>query len=619
MSRKLEDLWREINSPYLDEALDLDDEARQRWLDELEGRLPAAAAAVRSSLDELERLNDIDFLGGAGPLTPTASPQGALLGRRIGAYVIDAEIGRGGMGSVWRAKRADGRFEGYVAIKFVHLSYLGNSVEQRFKLEGRLLARLNHPSIARLIDAGVLDGAHPFIVIEYVDGEPIDVYCERRALPLEDRIRIFLDVLAAVAHAHSKLVVHRDLKPSNVFVTGGGIVKLLDFGIAKLLEEGDELAELTLASPSALTPRYAAPEQLLGQPVTTATDVYTLGLLLYVLLAGVHPVSPESHSRVEQIQAVLATELPRPSLIAVGSPARRRALEGDLDNIIAKALRKSPAERYLSVSAFADDLRRFLDHEPVQARPDTNTYRLAKFLRRNRAAVLAGSLIICGLIGISSFALLQMFAARTQRDLALYREKLANAQSDLTAFTVSDTLTDASSELKRQRLDRARTFIAARFRRDPLIAGRLLIDVSGRYIEIGENKIAAEVIQEAEAIGRRTGDPEYIAQLACIRTQDLAIARDLPAARMQLAKGLSYMRRVRDVRPELNAECATAGAFVAQSNGDFAKAIALLSDAVGTLERAGLTDEGRYANTRNDLARAFLFAGNFQRAWEVES
>jgi len=343
LSRELEDIWREINSPYLDEALDLDGEARQRWLDELERRLPAVAAEVRSSLGELARLEEIDFLGGAGPHTSMALRQGGLVGRRIGAYVIDAEIGHGGMGSVWRAKRADGRFEGFVAIKFVHLSYLGNSAEQRFKLEGRLLARLNHPSIARLIDAGVLDGAHPYIVIEYVDGEPIDVYCERRALALEDRILLFLDVLAAVAHAHSKLVVHRDLKPSNVFVTGGGAVKLLDFGIAKLLEEGGELTELTLASPSALTPQYAAPEQLLGQPVTTATDVYTLGLLLYVMLAGVHPVSPESHSRARQIQEILATELPPPSLIAVGSPARRRALEGDLDNIIAKALRKSPA------------------------------------------------------------------------------------------------------------------------------------------------------------------------------------------------------------------------------------------------------------------------------------
>ena len=609
--------WQRV-SEHLDEVLGLAQPECVQYLAALEGKDSQLAVRLRGLLAARAQTGFARFLSRPPELIPDGVTEASLIGRRVGSYVIDAEIGSGGMGSVWRASRADGRFEARVAIKFVHLSWLGKSGEQRFRLEGRLLARLNHPSIARLIDAGVLDGTHPYIIMEYVDGEPIDLYCDARALGMEARIRLFLGVLSAVSHAHRQLVVHRDLKPSNVLVTRVGAIKLLDFGIAKLIDEEGDSAELTHSSANVLTPQYAAPEQLLGQPVTTVTDVYTLGLMLYVLLTGAHPLSPATRSRAEIIHTIVAKEVPRPSLVATES-ARRRALAGDLDNILAKALRKNPSERYLSVGEFADDLERFLAHRPVQARADTVTYRIARFVRRNRGVVLIGVLVVCGLIGISTFALMQMFSACAQRDLAAYQVKLAKAQSDLTAFIIADTLGGVSHDVMRERLDRARTFVATRFRHDPLLAGRLLIDVSGRYIDIGENQTAAEVIREAETIGRRMGDPEYIAELACIRAQDLAIARDLPAARVQLDIGLANTRRMREVPPALTDECASGGAFVAQADGDFAQAVAVLRNAVGVLERAGLKGEARYTSASNDLARAYLLAGDFHEAWDVES
>jgi len=609
--------WQRV-SEHLDRVLELTQPECARYLAALEGTDFQVAVLLRQLLAAREQTGFAQFLGESPPLVPDALAEATLVGRRVGPYVIEAEIGSGGMGSVWRASREDGRFEARVAIKFVHLSWLGRGGEQRFKLEGRLLARLNHPSIARLIDAGVLDGTHPYMVMEYVDGEPIDRYCQLRALGIEARIRLFLQVLAAVVHAHSQLVVHRDLKPSNVLVTRGGAVKLLDFGVAKLLDEGRDSPEITHSSARALTPLYAAPEQLLGHPVTTGTDVYALGLMLYVLLTDTHPFLQEVGSRAELIQTLLVKEIPRPSLIATEA-GRRRALAGDLDNILAKALEKSPSERYLSAGAVAVDIERFLAHQPVQARRDTAAYRLTRFVRRNRSAVLGGVLVGCGLIGISLFAVTQMLAARTQRDLALYQLKLANAQADLTGFVVADTLGGVSRDVLRERLDRARKFVTSRFRRDPLLVGRLLIDVSGRYVDIGESQTAAEVIREAEAIGLRMDDAEYIAELACIRAQDLVIAGDLPAARVQLDKGLENMQRVHEAPPSLIDECASGGAFVAQADGDFVRAVGLLSDAVKALERAGIKDAPRYTSASNDLARAYLQAGDFHRAWDVES
>jgi hypothetical protein len=251
------------------------------------------------------------------------------------------------------------------------------------------------------------------------------------------------------------------------------------------------------------------------------------------------------------------------------------------------------------------------------ARPDTVAYRVSKFVRRNRGTVVGGVLIALGLIGTSAFALFQLVEARAQRDLAVAEARRANAQSNLTEFLVGDTLSHVPQDAVRQRLDRARQFIAARFRRDRLVAGRLLVDVSGRYIDIGDHRTAAEVIQEAQAIGRRADDPEFNAELACIRTEDLAIARDMPAARVQLATGLGNMHRLPTVPPGLTADCAIAAAFVAQADGDFSRAVANLRHATESLERAGLYGTSRYTSTSDELARALLLTGDFRETWQI--
>jgi serine/threonine-protein kinase len=606
--------WRTY-SEYLERALELPESERASWLAALASSRPDIANEIEKTLAARGLDGYEEFLSNA-PVSCLPNASATFVGRRVGHYIIESEIGRGGMGSVWRARRADGRFEGTVAIKFVHAYWLGRAGEDRFRSEGRMLGSLDHPNIARLIDAGVIDGLQPYLVLEYAEGESIDVYCDRLQLGVEARVALFQGVLAAVAHAHSHLIVHRDLKPANVIVIRDGTVKLLDFGIAKLLKQ-DGAEAPTQMSAQALTPQYAAPEQLLGRPVTTATDVYALGLVLYLLLTGVHPAGDVSRSTAEMIHAIVKDEPLRPSMV-LGLPiARRRLLEGDLDTILGKALKKDPQERYASVTAFAEDLKRFLSHEPISARPDTLPYRVAKFVRRNRAGVVTGLLVAIGLIATSAFALTQMHSARAQRDRALEEAKRANAQADLTQYILDDKVSQLSPAEESQRLNRARQFLDARFRSDPLTAARLLIDVSGRYIDIGDFRTASAVSLEAETVGHRFNDPGILGQLACVRTQDLAIAGDFKASRAELALGVAQMRRLNPAPAGLEAECAIAEAFIVEADGNFSLAVDDLRKAVADLDQAGMHASDRYLATSNELANALAISGQFREAVDI--
>jgi serine/threonine-protein kinase len=605
--------WRTF-SEYLERALELPEPERASWLAALASTHPDIAGELERALASRDREGFAEFL--SNPLmSPPPDISTTFVGRRVGPYVIESEIGWGGMGSVWRARRADGRFEGTVAIKFVHAFWLGRVGEERFRSEGRMLGSLDHPNIARLIDAGVVD-SQPYLVLEYAEGEPIDVYCDRVRLGIEARVALFQGVLAAVGHAHSHLIVHRDLKPANVIVMRDGTVKLLDFGIAKLLKQ-DGVEALTQLSAQVVTVQYAAPEQLLGRPVSTATDVYALGLVLYLLLTGVHPAGDVTRSTAELIHTIVKDEPLRPSM-AAGLPAdRRRLLKGDLDTILAKALKKDPEERYTSVAAFAEDLRRFLSHEPISARPDTLPYRVAKFVRRNRGGVVTGLLVAIGLIATSAFALTQMHSAQAQRDRALNEAKRASAQADLTQYILDDKASALSTEQEGQRLNRARQFVDARFRSDPLTAARLLIDVSGRYIDIGDFRTASAVSLEAETIGHRFDDAEILGQLACIRTEDLAIADDFKAARAELALGLAQLRRLDSAPAGVEAECATAEGFVVRADGYFSLAVEHLRKAVADLDEAGMHGSDRYLASSNDLANALAISGQYREAVEI--
>jgi serine/threonine protein kinase len=408
--------WGEL-SRLLDDALDMSLELRAAWLDARRAENPRVAADLEALLNREALIDAEGFLDEShAPELPESS---TLAGQTLGSYLLERPIGEGGMGSVWLARRNDGRFEGHAAIKFLSLAVAGPVGEARFRREGSALARLSHPNIARLLDAGVTLTGLPYLVLEFIAGKPIDEWCDAHKLSVDARLRLFQQVLAAVAHAHANFIVHRDLKPENILVTDEGIVKLLDFGIAKLLDqEGAPAHPVTATRGGAFTYKYAAPEQIRGQSITTSTDVYGLGVVLYELLTGRHPSSPHANTPAEFVVAILDSEyVPLSRAIAKGagvadgdavmltndrstSPEKlRRILAGDLENIVATALKKDPAERYPTVAALAEDVQHFLDHEPVRARAESLRYRAGKFVRRNRVPVTLAVLALLGLAG----------------------------------------------------------------------------------------------------------------------------------------------------------------------------------------------------------------------------
>lgn len=425
MPRMDRERWDHLR-PYFDKALDLAPDDRAALLAALAIDDPAAAGELRDMLDSCARLEADGFLEHEWTRPHLPSRARDRSGMRAGAYTIGRLLGRGGMGEVWLASRHDGRFEGQCAIKLLDATVRPGAHADRFEREGRFLARIDHPNVARLLDAGTMED-QPYLALEYVEGQRIDDYCRDKELSARARVRLFLDVVSAVAHAHSRLVVHRDLKPSNVLVTADGRVKLLDFGIAKLLEpepgRGDDT--LTQQGELLLTPEYAAPEQLRGGESTTATDVYQLGMLLYVLLVGRHPWQDVVSNRAERLQRAMDSQVPRAS-DAAGDPAGRQ-LRGDLDAILAMALRAAPADRYATAAAMQDDLQRFLDGQPVVARRGAKAYRLRKFVQRHRVAVAASFAAALALVAALSYALVQARTARAE----------ARRAEDINAFILS--------------------------------------------------------------------------------------------------------------------------------------------------------------------------------------
>ena len=409
--------WQKVSS-HLDHALSLSEPERGVWMNSFRVSNPELAGIVEELLAEHDASEIEQFL--ERPLLEIA--ESSLAGQTIGPYTLISPLGHGGMGVVWLAARSDGRFERRVAIKFLKFAVASRIGEKRFRQEGQILGQLRHPHIAELIDAGVTSTGEPFLVLEYVEGEPIDEYCDRHKLNVEARIKLFLDVLGSVAHAHSNLIVHRDIKPPNVLVRNDGQVKLLDFGIAKLLgPDGNSAAiQATRESQGALTPQFAAPEQITGGTITTAADVYALGVVLYMILTGQHPAGPGPHSPATLVKAIVETEPTRSSdavTTDAGTAAAEkrgatpdklhRQLRGDLDTVLAKALKKNPQERYVSVTAFADDLGRYLKHQPISARPDSIRYRAAKFIRRNRMGLSAVTLALSAILAASGVAVYQ--------------------------------------------------------------------------------------------------------------------------------------------------------------------------------------------------------------------
>lgn len=509
------DQWQAV-SPFLDHALSLPQEQRTEWLRDFCTQRPDLADLVGKLLEEHRALAQEHFLE-QEPLRPADDP--SITGEILGAYKLISRIGEGGMGNVWLAERVDGRFERQAAVKFLHFALASPGAAERFKREGRILGQLTHPHIAELIDAGVTAKGDPYLVLEYVKGEQIDEYCDERKLGMDARIELFLDVLGAVAHAHANLVVHRDIKPSNVLVSSDGEVKLLDFGIAKLLADDSNPAPatlLTLESGSALTPQFAAPEQVTGGSITTITDVYVLGVLLYVLLTGQHPAGPGPHSPAALVKAITETDPPRPSDVVGAldeasakkrgaSPEKlRRRFRGDLDLIVGKALKKNPQERYASVAAFGDDLRRYLRHEPISVRPDTVSYRVTKYVRRHRVGIALAASFLLLLAGFSITQAVELRRITRERDRA---DRIADFTTGI--FKVSDPGERiGNSVTAREILDKASKDIDKELSKDPELQAQMMHVMGRAYMMLGLQSQAQSLFERSIKLGRSSVGPD---------------------------------------------------------------------------------------------------------------
>ena len=635
MSNLSPERWRAV-SPHLDRALDLSDAERAACVESLRAQDPALAADLEALLEEHRTLTRHGFLE-----QPAAPPPGvarpvapSLEGQVFGAYTLVSPIGEGGMGTVWLARRSDGRYEREVAIKVPGVSLLGTGGGERFKREGGFLGRLAHPNIAALIDAGVTPAGQPYLVLEHVAGDQIDRWCSQHRLDIEARVRLFLDVLAAVGHAHANLIVHRDIKPSNVLVTTDGHVKLLDFGIAKLLE-GDAAdgsgTRLTRAGEGAMTPEFAAPEQISGRQVTTQTDVYGLGVLLYYLLTGEHPVGPGSHSTVNLVKAIVEIDPPRPSEAAqafkIGpettavhaerrstTPDRlRRTLRGDLDTIVAKALKKDPAERYASVTAFADDLRRWLEHKPIAARPDTLVYSASRFVRRNRLAVALATLAFAATIAGVAGTLIQARTARLQRDAALRQERRTYAHDDFLGFLLSGAAPAGKPFTVNDLLARGRRILERDSSGDDDIHYELMSWIGLDYLAQDEDATAGPILEKAYALSRASTDPYIRADGACSLASYCSRSQQLERAEALFQEGL---RQLPD-DPRLartRASCLRIGSEIAQGRGDVKEGIDRLLAARQTLRASGVDRPTSEVLLVMDLAEAYSSAGQDREA-----
>ena len=586
----------------LDRALELAPAERAVWLAELRRATPADARELECLLAAESALDAAGFLDtGAGPLAGQTGPGAprpdtALAGWQLGGWTLARPLGQGGMGTVWLARRSDGRFEGSAAVKLLNLALLDRVGAARFQREGTVLARLNHPNIARLLDAGVTPGGQPYLVLEYVEGERLDRWCDGRRLGPEARLQLFLDILQAVAHAHANLIVHRDLKPSNILVTPAGTVKLLDFGIAKLLEgDGGEGTSTTLtdAAGRALTPEYAAPEQVTGGAITVATDVYSLGVLLYLLLAGRHPTGQGSRSAAEHLRHVVETDPPRLSTaagnadaLASSVPRLRRLYAGDLDNILAKALKKRPEERYTSIGAFADDLQRYLRHQPVSARRDSFGYRAAKFVRRNRLPL--------GLAAAAALAL--STAAVRERQLrgraeAEARKAVAVREYLVSVFGAADPYAapgdSAGGITARSLLDRGVERIDTALADQPEVRTELRGALGRVYRNLGVYDRAADqlarTLRERRALhgGSDSSVAEAMDQLGLVKVQQ----GDLAAGDSLLTGALDLRRRLLGTDRDATAESLEHLAELRLKRDDFAGAEPLLREALGIQSR----------------------------------
>jgi serine/threonine-protein kinase len=550
---------------------------------------------------------------------------------RIGAYSVVHEIGRGGMAVVYLAERAEADFRHRVAVKVVQYHMASDAVLRRFGQERAILASLNHPAIAKLFDGGTTDDGRPYFAMELVEGEPIDRYCDTYRLGLTERVRLFLVAAQAVQYAHRNLVVHRDLKPTNILVTNDGQVKLLDFGIAKLLDPGDQPdgGALTLHSALPMTPQYASPEQIRGERITTASDVYQLGLLLYQLLTGRYPYRALATDRRSLAQAICEQEPTRPStavsrnpmpadarLPEVLGPERllHRHLKGDLDSIILKALRKEPEKRYASVDQFAEDIERHLQGHPVHARTGTLRYRASKFVSRHARSLSAAAAAGILFVALTAYYLHSLAA---ERDEARFQAARAEASSEFMSLMLEEVGPSGRPMTMVELLDAGLDLLDRQYRSDPRFVGRMLLQMSRRYEDMQNSGRQQEVLARAELIARSLQDDELLARINCAMIASLLEANAVEQASSRFAEAQRAAAHVARPPIELQVDCLRAEADILRNGPDPQAARPVLERARALLERASATRSLPYTATLTDLSGLHFQAGEFKEALQL--
>ncbi len=621
--------WRQVEELFHD-ALEQSLATRDEWLTTACEGDAELQLEVESLLSAGERSHRVErVVRGGFELAASAPREEAVV--NIGPYRVVREVGRGGTGVVYLAER-EGEVRQRVAVKVIKRGMDTDEILDRLRRERQILADLEHPNIARLIDGGSTQDGRPYFAMELVEGETLEAYCDRRQLSIEDRLRLFMSVCGAVQYAHQKLIIHRDLKPSNILVTADGLPKLLDFGIAKLLAPSEH--PRTMTGVQMLTPEYASPEQLRGQVLTTATDVYSLGVILYRLLTGRPPYRLDDKAYSEMEQLVCTAEATRPSAV-VASPdllsaadlaAQRgirpsslhRRLRGDLDNIVLMAMRKEPERRYPTVGQLADDLGRHLELRPVRARPSSFGYRMSKWVRRYRAVVVAGGLATASLVGGLIATTHQARVADRHRQRAEEQTVRAETVSSflIELFRLADPGEARGNEVRaREILDRGATKIE-QLAGQEAVQSQLLSTMGQVYKNLGLYQPSADLYERSVEVRRETlGDEHVEVARGLAEHADVLIELgDLDDAEEQLEQALVVQRRELGERhPDVAMSLDILG-VVRFSRGDLEAAGALFEQAVEMREELLGSRDVATARSLNNLASVRFQEGKLEEA-----
>jgi len=601
---------------------------------ERESALAELCAGDISLANRARALLQADEEAGAFLETPAAAPvePPSLIGLRLGAYRIEEKVGQGGMGVVYRAVRADGTYEQSVALKVFGAGADRSDLVARFRAERQILASLEHPGIARLLDGGTTEDGLPYLVMELVDGVPIDRYCDENRLSVDERIALFQRVCAAVAYAHQHLVVHRDLKPSNILVTPAGEPRLLDFGIAKLLAGAGALVDPaeTQTGQRLLTPQYASPEQLAGGAVTTSSDVYSLGVLLYVLLCGRLPYRFDATRPGSLEQAVYEQEPERPSVAALTEEVARdrgtsprqlaRRLAGDLDNIVLLALAKERTRRYASVELLAQDLAHFRAGLPVAARPATFGYRLGKLVRRYRREATLGTAALLSIVALAVVMTVQAYQSARQRD-AMKRERdkavrMSRVLEGMFEITTNPSQTRGETITAREILDKGVHDVETELADQPEIQASLILTLGSLYGKLGMYDRALPLLERSLALDRRVlGEtrPEVADNLNSLGAARYALG-DFAGAEQAFRQAVAIGRRLGDAGQRQLADSLNGLGAVSYEHARYAEAEAAFREALALSRQQTDPDRERIAETVGNLGALRQAQGDYTEA-----